>query len=488
MRTRLPISDSTGQDHAEWHKRLFRQCLRPVNLARQPLTKLLACLVVVTCLPQFAMSAAELRKLQTGDQYRISTQSTLKGWRLLIDPKTQDEKQMTLTAEGRVVFRERLLVGTNDGPPRRLFRVYDRARFQREVDKSLQEAELREAVHRLILEENNQRYVPYSPDGPLQWAEVELVAQHPILPILEMFLPAELEKEGQRWTAPKRAVLELTGQNSIDQGELRCEYRGVVDHEKKRLHQIAIVGTVVGKVGPQQVRNVVRGAVYVDSESGRTLSFRAVGTQEILGPKNKVLGKDEVDYQIVVRPIEDDAQLTDGAVSSLPAAATEELTKLVFENELLGVRFHHPRRWALVPIPEEDILLQSGESTLRLRLEAENETPSVDEYFKIVQKQMEAAKIDAKTVVEPKEVTSDVGRIGRFRLRSVTQGTPTLWEYWVVEQAPRGVTLYSRIRESDWPDVKEDAQAIIRSVEFFPPKPPPKTPDDQKGAKKDGEG
>src|SRR5690606_37962527 len=111
-----------------------------------------------------------------------------------------------------------------------------------------------------------------------------------------------------------------------------------------------------GTVGPQKVRNIIRGAAYIDAATGRTVSFRAMGEQEIPEPNggDKLLGKDEVDYQIVLRPVENDPDLADDVVSALPEA-NERTTTLVFENPLLGIRFHHPRRWGLVPVPGEDV-------------------------------------------------------------------------------------------------------------------------------------
>lgn len=414
------------------------------------------------------LQAASFQTIQVGDEYRVDSKTTLAGWRLVFDPETKKEKRIPLQGNGRVTFREKLLDSDAKGV-RKLIRAYEEVRFQRTVDGNEQEATLRDAVKQIIIERGPTRLEPFHATGHLQWSEVELILQHPNVPALETFLPDSLPEVGKRWPAPQSAVLELTGQHTMDSGDLQCEYKGIIEHQGRKLHQVALGGTVTGAVGPQKVRNSIRGAVYVDANTGRMVSFRAMGQQEVLGPEDKVLGTDQVDYQIVTRPIESDPKFTEQELANLPSLSEDRL-QLIFENEIMGLRFYHPRRWSLVPVPGPDVLLQSNQSTLIVHVEPVGETPTAKAYHSDVLKELEKAKITAQTVSPPREHSGDEGRIGTFRLRGDLAGQPTILEYWLVERQKRGATLAARIRESDWPSVQKDPEAIIRSVELFAPK------------------
>src|SRR5947209_5672617 len=112
---------------------------------------------------------------QAGYQYHVSSRVELNGSLLLpAEGPGKEPKRLSVNGESAIEYDERVLnVDGND--VKKTARIYRRVDFRRKVGDRPQEATIRPAVRRLVLLRLRQVEVPFSPDGPLMWAEIDLV-------------------------------------------------------------------------------------------------------------------------------------------------------------------------------------------------------------------------------------------------------------------------------------------------------------------------
>src|SRR4051812_44902350 len=115
-------------------------------------------------------------RFPVGYQYRVSTRVDLTG--TLTVPGAKDKpapKPLTVRGDSAIEYDERVLALTPDGQVSKTARSFRRMDFRRTVGDRRQETALRPAVRRLILLRHKNTEVPFSPDGPLTWGEIDLV-------------------------------------------------------------------------------------------------------------------------------------------------------------------------------------------------------------------------------------------------------------------------------------------------------------------------
>ena len=115
-------------------------------------------------------------KFPAGYQYHVSTRTELTGT-LALPPEKNQGTPKSLRVEGSSVieYDERVLVADGSQRVGKTIRICTRMDFQRKTGNELQASTLRPAVRRLVVLRHDQTEVPFSPDGPLQWSEIDLV-------------------------------------------------------------------------------------------------------------------------------------------------------------------------------------------------------------------------------------------------------------------------------------------------------------------------
>ncbi|QDU59236.1 hypothetical protein Pan216_00630 [Planctomycetes bacterium Pan216] len=412
------------------------------------------------------------RSIQPGDRYSVRSRSTLKGTLSLPPTKEGDApRRLEVNGTATVRYRERPLEVNDQGRIDRVLRLYDGVKYERTVGDQQQEAGLRDDVKRVVLVRRNGRDIPYSPDAPLSWTEIDLLQTHVLVPVLERFLPKGSFAKGSTWDVPKEAVLELTGLDALESGTLHCTHHGVIDLSGRALEQIGFEGTLLGKTEDGQVRDLIRGGVYLDEKTRRLQSIRALGTRQLLDRDRKVVGELEVDYGLILTPLEDDPELTDKVVAAIPGP-TDELTALLYEHPGLGGRVLHPRHWLLTSAVDRQMTFESHGNALVIHWEKDGETPSGKQYREDILKHLADTNVKVTASTPVSKSTAKSGELETFRIDAVEKGTPTVLAYGVLRSGKRGVTLAGRFRAEDASRLGGDLLAFARGIEFFQPAQP----------------
>src|SRR5262249_14113432 len=131
-------------------------------------------------------------------------------------------------------------------------RLYKTLDFQRTIAGQKQELSLRPAVRRMVVIRRGHVEVPFSPDGPLMWGEIDAVRVDVFTPALVGLLPDKAVKIGDTWDGADSAAQELTDLEKVEDGKLSCKLERFVTAGKRRLAKVTFTGKIkgVGEDGP----------------------------------------------------------------------------------------------------------------------------------------------------------------------------------------------------------------------------------------------
>src|SRR5262249_30377864 len=157
-------------------------------------------------------------------------------------------------------------------------RVYRKMDFERKVGEQRQQSSLRPAVRRMVIVRHNQFEVPFSPEGPLTWSEIDLVRTDVFTPALTGLLSADAVKPGDRWQADQMALKELTDLERIDEGGLTCTFDALTTLVGRQQARVSFQGSVrgLGEDGP--ARHQLEGQLYFDLVSNHLSYIHVKGT------------------------------------------------------------------------------------------------------------------------------------------------------------------------------------------------------------------
>src|SRR5262249_31157416 len=143
--------------------------------------------------------------------------------------KGKEAMPVTVRGESAIEYDERVLAMDSNGIVQKTARIYRRIDFQRNVGGREQQQTIRPAVRRLVLLRKDNTEVPFSPDGPLTWGEIDLVRTDVFTPALSGLLPRQAVPKGERWKASLDAVKELTDMERIEEGGLDCKLEEIAE-------------------------------------------------------------------------------------------------------------------------------------------------------------------------------------------------------------------------------------------------------------------
>src|SRR5437667_7486776 len=180
-----------------------------------------------------------------GSQYHVSCRVELSGTLALPADKSQAApKPLTVTGTSAIEYDERVLTVANDGQVQKTVRIYRRVDFDRKVGDQPQKTTIRPAVRRLIVLRLKHKEVPFSPDGPLTWGEIDLVRTDVFTPALAGMFPQGSARPGERWAATNAAIEELTDMERIDEGRIECRLEEITTLSGRRHARVSFAGTV----------------------------------------------------------------------------------------------------------------------------------------------------------------------------------------------------------------------------------------------------
>ena len=401
-----------------------------------------------------------------GYQYHVSTRVDLTGTLELQPEKGQAAgKSLTITGGSAIDYDEKVLDSSAENDVRKTVRIFRRMDMRRKVGDEPQEITIRPAVRRMVLLRLKNKEVPFSPDGPLTWSELDVVRTDVFTPALGGLLSSKDVRPGDTWTAASSAVLELTDMEQIDLGSLECKFEEFTTLASRRHARIAFRGTVQGMNEDGPNRQQLDGYFYFDLESNHLSYLSMQGKSDLLDKAGKTVGSVQGRFVITRQANRKSADLTEDALKGIALEPTAENTLLLYDSMEMGLRFFHPRRWKVAGVHGKQVDLdERNGSGLRISVESGSTLPSTAQFVKESEQALQAQKIKIVRQGQPGKVQNSASDLEHFEIDTELNGQKARMSYYLLRQGKGGVTIAARLTTGDLEAQSKEVEGIARSI------------------------
>ena len=401
-----------------------------------------------------------------GCQYHVNCRVELRG-SLTLPPEKEKgvPKQLPVLGRSTIDYDERVLAISKAGQVDKTLRLYRQVDFRRTIGDQPQEATIRPEVRRLVILRLNQVEVPFSPDGPLLWGEIDLVRTDVFTPALIGLLPDGGVKPSDRWKAANFAIQELTDMERIEEGQVECRLDSIDLYQNRRQARVNFTGSVrgVNEDGPN--RQQLDGFLYFDLEANYISYLSLNGISILLDKDGKETGRVQGQFVLTRQVNQRTSELSDNSLRGLRLEPTEENTRLLYDNPDLGVRFLYPRRWKVMGVRGRQVAVDDANGNgLLLTMEPAAQVPTGAQYLQESQEWLKQQKAKILRVDSPRRLAADRGELEHFILEVQLPAQKVFMDYYVARQALGGATVAARLLTSNALDAKKDVENIAQSI------------------------
>jgi hypothetical protein len=312
-----------------------------------------------------------------------------------------------------------------------------------------------------------QAEVPFSPDGPLTWGEIDLVRTDVFTPALTGMLPAGPVRPGDRWPASAGAVQELTDLERIEEGGIHCRFGEVTTLGGRRHARISFTGEVRGVGEDGTARHRLDGYLFFDLQSNHVGYLSVTGVQQMLDKDGKVVGKVEGNFVLTRRPQDGVRELSPQALRGVALEPNDDNTLLLYDNPDLGIKFLHPRRFRMAGVKGRQIGLDENRgSGLLVTVEPPKQVPTAAAFLQEVQAWLKEQKATPTAMDKPAVVQGPPNTVERFAVDVVLNKERVILAYFVVRQPLGGATIVARLLPNDLQALAREAERVAKSVQI----------------------
>ena len=376
----------------------------------------------------------------------------------------QPSQSMSVRGTSAIEYDERILDVGQDNRVRKTVRLCRRTDFRRTVGDRPQENALRPQVRRLILLRRQNKEVPFSPDGPLLWGEIDLIRTDVFTPALSGLLAGSPVRIGERWSATEEAIQELTDLERIEAGSLECRLEQVTTIEKRRHARIAFQGVIRGTNEDGPNRQELEGYFFFDLESNHLSYLFLRGKHFMLDKDGKEVGRVEGRFVLTRQANTRAPDLSEKALKGVATEPNAENTLLLYDNTDLGVRFLYPRRWHVAGVRGSQVTLDGADgSGLLLTLDPLTRAPTGARFLAesrdwLGKQQANLLRIEPPRTLRPSPILEN------FALEAEMGKQKFVMDYYVTRQNNGGATLAARLPLRDLTALRKEVEGIARSL------------------------
>lgn len=264
----------------------------------------------------------------------------------------QDGKQRTLkqTAKAHHDYIERILEAKNDVGAKAA-RIYQSAEATITVEADTSPRKLRRARALMLVHQNPEGLLAYSPKGCLSQEEVELTEHLDTLQISGL-LPGKETAVGGTWKVANTVVQALCDL----EGLLEHNVTGKLESAKDNMAQIAFIGQAKGIHLGAEVRTLIEAKGQFDLSQKRLVRMEwKQSDQRNQGPVNPAHSAD-VTYILTRTPIAEPSELSDIALVPALAVALDTVSAISHIDPKGRFELQHGREWRLVGQQEKHLV------------------------------------------------------------------------------------------------------------------------------------
>jgi hypothetical protein len=306
--------------------------------------------------------------------------------------------------------------------------------------------------------------VPFSPDGPLTWGEIDAVRTDVFAPALTGLLPEKSVKVGDQWQARMGAVQELTDLEKIEDGKIDCRLERIVESGKRKLARVSFSGTIVGVGEDGRVKHRLQGAYQFDLADNSMADVSLAGTTILLNADGKEAGRIDGRFVMILSPGNRSKELTEAALKGVKLGPDAENTLLLYDNPNLGLKFQYPRRWRVAQEMGAQVALDGGDgSGILITVDPLERIPSSSAFLAESRGWLEKQKSKLLKVYTPRKLVEKPA-LEAFALEAEMNRQRFWMDYYVTRQQGGGATLAARLMPGDLANLRKEVDRIARSV------------------------
>jgi hypothetical protein len=379
--------------------------------------------------------------------------------------KGKESKPVKVQGTSAIDYEERVLAVTAGGEVTRTLRQCQRVDFRRTTGGREQEQGLRPGVRRLVVWRKGHTESAFSPDGPLLWGELDVVRTDVFIPALVGLLPTKAVSVDDTWKATTAAVKELTDLEKVEEGGIECKLEKIVRVGTRRLARVRFTGTIKGVGEDGTVRHKIQGTYHHDLAGNYMADLVLNGVMSMLDADDKEAGKVEGRFVMMRSPGGKEEGLSDEAVRKLKTTVpNDENTRILYDNADVGVKFLHPRSWAISREGGNQVEMAGpGGDGLLITLDGPDKTPTVKQLREEAQEWVKKQK----------------GKVLRYQDAVVLRRSPTVewfsveakvseqtfWmDYYATRQTKGGATVAARLRSESISRSRAEVAGIVKAI------------------------
>jgi hypothetical protein len=443
--------------------------MRIILLFRTPLMRIsLLALIIAGSLAHYlhADEFITLRERFDPDyQYHVTTRVDLKGELSIPVDKDKPPKLVKMNGQSFIDYDERILAADGKTATEKSIRQYRTIDFRRVIGDRPQEISLRPEVKRLVVMKRPHAKVPFSPDGPLTWGEIDMLRTDIFVPALAALLPTVPVKPGDTWRVGEGAVTELTDMEKIERGTLTAKFEVIETIGGRRVAHITLAGELVGVNEDGPNRQKLTGRLYFDLDAGMITYLSINGEHFLLDKNGGVHGKMAGEF-VLVRALRAKApSLADAELAKLGLEPSPVNSLLLYEEPELGVRLLHPRRWRVSRTARGQITLdESGGSGLLITVEPLARVPTANAYMQETRAFLEKQKAKLTRTSPPVRLANAPAELDQFLFEAQVGGQHVVMDYLIARQPNGGATFAARVLENDRDALVKEVERMARSL------------------------
>lgn len=422
--------------------------------------------LVVACLGSIASAEEAItlaERFAAGDRHRVRIRVDLSGSMTAPAAKGKVAKKLEMEGSSAIDYEERIVAMDGDAV-RKTVRSYEKLDFRRVLAGQSQQLILRPGVRRLVILRKGHTEVPFSPDGPLTWGEMDVVRTDVFIPGLSGLFPDKAILVGDRWSASASAVKELTDLEKIDEGTLECKLERIGEVGKRRLARVTFTGTIrgVGEDGP--VKHRLQGNYHFDLGSNHLADLTLIGTTTMIDKDGKEMGTITGRF-VMTRELGGSlATLSDAGLKGVKLDPNDDNTEMLYEDTTLGVRFLHSRRWRVAQVMGFQVALAASDgSGVLITVDPTERVPTATAFMDESRAWLVKQKAKQVRTYNPRRLR-DKPTLDAFALEAYL-GEQKLWmDYYITSQPGGGATIAARLIPTDLAAIRKEVDRIARSV------------------------
>jgi hypothetical protein len=313
------------------------------------------------------------------------------------------------------------------------------------------------------------KVTPFSPRGPLNIDELELLSAVGETLMLDQLLPSKPVKIGDSWPVPDETAAVLLALEEVTANSVRTTLKEVTTD----FARFELEGRVEGKLYGAMNQITLKAKCRFDRHTQRVDWF-AMGLQQ-----NRDVGMVEsgLDWTFQVRvkvtPGQQSAELSEKALADLVMMPTGELLRVRYEMADGEVQLTHDRAWFLTghySDQDEFHRLDHGQDIAMCKISPQPQLsvaklPTARQFQEIVQRLLGA---NFGEITDASESLTDAHlRIVRVSVKGKDADVPARWIYYhVSDPEGRQVTLAFRVEERNIEAFGHADDSLVQSLRF----------------------